>query len=106
MSVSPKVARSTLVELTHGCAVPICSTALTMRGTFVRHGHVLVGDVALRGLKAKGSWGFDEREVRRAAQTLMDLPVDAQDLVQIELPVSRPSESYSRRDLGGPTGSL
>jgi hypothetical protein len=102
MHMSPKLARSTLVELTQDCVIPIHPADLTMRGVFVRHGYVLVGDVALRGFKSKGSWGFDERDVRRAAQALMDLAVDVQDLVKVELPErqsgSDPGDWYWRTD--------
>ncbi|WP_226652342.1 hypothetical protein [Streptomyces hydrogenans] len=53
------------------------------------HGHVVVGDVALRLYKHKGPWRYDERDVRRAARDLSAVTVDHDDLVEVVLPGQR-----------------
>lgn len=74
------------------------------KGHFLRHGHVIIGDIALRGFKDKGRWKYDDRDVRRAGQALAAVDVDHHDLIEIQVP--RPllagetdaAESWNRAD--------
>ncbi|MFB7591978.1 endonuclease domain-containing protein [Streptomyces sp. NPDC056169] len=78
--ITPEEARRMLAELTEDCAVPAAPPGLS-RYWFQRHGHVLIGDVAVRGYKYKNRWQLDDREIRKAAQRLAALVVDPADRV-------------------------
>jgi hypothetical protein len=87
MLVSPKLAGEILVELTHGGPLPVhFGELLPHSGQFVRHGYVIVGDVAVRAYKAKGRWSYDDRELRRAGEALAAVDVDRQDLSEVDFP--------------------
>ncbi|MFD3422078.1 hypothetical protein [Streptomyces decoyicus] len=88
MLISLQLARQTLAGITQACPVPIAPEVLDAK-SFLHHGHVMVGDQALRGYKNKGRWWLDDRNVRNAGTTLGALPFDAHDLADIELPLSR-----------------
>ncbi|NGO75203.1 endonuclease VII [Streptomyces sp. YC504] len=86
MLIQKSTAQALLDDMTEGCSVPVASNALT-QGWFGVHGHLFVGAHPIRGYKykANGKWRFDDREVRRAAQALLDLQWDPQDLVKARI---------------------
>ncbi|MER7914497.1 endonuclease domain-containing protein [Streptomyces sp. NPDC096068] len=89
--ISPKLACATFADETRDASLPLRPDALlkTMSHHLRRHGHVVVGDVALRLYKHKGPWRYDERDVRRAARDLAAVTVDHGDLVEVVLPRQR-----------------
>jgi hypothetical protein len=82
--ISLDMAKELLAELTQAAPVPVDLRRL--RSDLLRdHGHILMGDVPLRGYKRSNAWWIDERDVRRAGQALAGLAVDPTDLVPLEL---------------------
>ncbi|PWI06506.1 hypothetical protein DIZ27_33370 [Streptomyces sp. NWU339] len=87
MLISPQLARDILAELTKDCGLPLNAGELIPdKGEFLNHGHVFIGDVAVRGYKDKGRWKYDDREIRRAAQALAAIQVAQADLVEAQVP--------------------
>ncbi|MER6499201.1 endonuclease domain-containing protein [Streptomyces sp. NPDC001455] len=82
MLMTRKTAQIILVDITAGCGIPIAPDALD-HGWFGENGHVFIGASALRGVKYKkqGQWRLDDREVRRAAQALVQVKWNPDDLV-------------------------
>ncbi|GHE26054.1 endonuclease domain-containing protein [Streptomyces hydrogenans] len=89
--ISPKLACTVFTDETRDASLPLRPEALlkTMSHHLRWHGHVVVGDVALRLYKHKGPWRYDERDVRRAARDLSAVTVDHDDLVEVVLPGQR-----------------
>lgn len=96
MLISPQLARDTLDDLTKDCGLHLDPGELIPRkGDFLDHGHILIGDVAVRGYKDKGRWKYDDRDIRRAGQTLAAVSVDHTDVVEVQVP----SRHYFERDV-------
>ncbi|MHA4818784.1 hypothetical protein ACXZ65_31055 [Streptomyces aculeolatus] len=87
-----------LVRLTAGCDLPLMLGAV-VRGNLPEHGHVLLGDVALAGIKRKGRWWFDSRDVERAGEHLTSVSIDRRDLAEVLLPSHESVGSVSLEDL-------
>ncbi|MGW4784876.1 endonuclease domain-containing protein [Streptomyces sp. NPDC004230] len=87
MLISPQLARDTLAELTRDSAVPVDPSVLvSVKSAFLDHGHIFIGDVALRGYKDKGRWKYDDRDIRRAGQILTALKLDHEDVLEVGAP--------------------
>ncbi|MCX5326317.1 endonuclease domain-containing protein [Streptomyces sp. NBC_00120] len=87
MLISPQLARDTLADLTKDCCLPLdAGELIPARGQFLAHGHVFVGDLAVRGYKDKGRWKYDDRDIRRVGQTLSALTIDASEMVEAQVP--------------------
>ncbi|MER7109452.1 endonuclease domain-containing protein [Streptomyces sp. NPDC000229] len=93
MLMKPEAARTTFSELTQGSAVPLQPDVLLRTKYDVRrHGHVLIGDIALRCYKHKGRWMYDERDIRSAGHAFAGV-TDLGELVEVQLPpYRRPQE--------------
>lgn len=90
MLISPQLARDLLADLTTDCGLPLDAGELIPgKGEFLVHGHVFVGDVAVRGYKDKGRWKYDDRDIRRAGQTLAAVTIDTADVVDARVPDRR-----------------
>ncbi|MFJ2008002.1 endonuclease domain-containing protein [Streptomyces chartreusis] len=90
MLISPQLARETLADLTRDCGLPLDAGELIPgKGEFLDHGHVFMGDVAVRGYKDKGRWKYDDRDIRRAGQTLAGLAIEFTDVVEAQVPSRR-----------------
>ncbi|MGW0629243.1 endonuclease domain-containing protein [Streptomyces sp. NPDC002758] len=90
MLISPQMARETLADLAQDCSLPLdLGELIPGKAEFLDHGHVLIGDVAVRGYKDKGRWKYDARDIRRAGQTLAALTVDHTDVVEAQVPSPR-----------------
>ncbi|MFD0287682.1 endonuclease domain-containing protein [Streptomyces lutosisoli] len=107
MLISPQLARDTLADLTKDCGLPLAPDELIPgKGDFLDHGHILIGDVAVRGYKDKGRWKYDDRDIRRAGQTLAAVTVDHGDVVEAQVPSRRyfddraSYEDWNRADWG------
>jgi hypothetical protein len=98
--ISPIFARAAFAEMTHGAPLPLNPDALlrTKSSHLRGHGHIVIGDIALRVYKHKGRWLYDEREVRQAAQVLANVGVDRSDLVEVDLPAYRSHEEHLAED--------
>lgn len=108
MLMTPPFARDTLAELTKDSALPLVPNVLLKTKWLSHHGHILVGDNALRAFKT-AKWRYDERDIRRAAHALNAITVDPQDLVEIQIStrafwqpgMERPEEYDWRREMAG-----
>ncbi|MCG8971373.1 hypothetical protein [Streptomyces sp. CL12-4] len=61
MLISPQMARDTLADLTKDCGLTVDAGELMPgKGEFLDHGHVFIGDVAVRGYKDNGRWKYDD----------------------------------------------
>ncbi|MFI6658163.1 endonuclease domain-containing protein [Streptomyces sp. NPDC050523] len=90
MLISPQLARDILADLTTDCGLPLDAGELIPgKGEFLVHGHVFVGDIAVRGYKDKGRWKYDDRDIRRAGQALAAVTFDAADVVNARVPDRR-----------------
>ncbi|GHB04136.1 hypothetical protein GCM10010330_68090 [Streptomyces tendae] len=79
MLISPQLARDTLADLTKDCGRGLALVAgelIPGKGEFLDHGHVFIGDVAVRGYKDKGRWKYDDRDIRQAGQALAAVAID------------------------------
>ncbi|MFD7629789.1 hypothetical protein ACFV7Q_27830 [Streptomyces sp. NPDC059851] len=54
-----------------------------------QHGHVVLGDIAVRCYKYRSKWTYDERDIRRAAQVFADFRLYPDDVVEVQLPPYR-----------------
>ncbi|WP_328698029.1 hypothetical protein [Streptomyces sp. NBC_00342] len=75
MLISREYARSLFVDLTQNAMVPLDPDELVHMSGLAQYDYVLFGDVAVRCYKHKGRWGYVERDIRRAGQTLAELAV-------------------------------
>ncbi|MFF4534220.1 endonuclease domain-containing protein [Streptomyces sp. NPDC001407] len=87
--ITPDYARTLFADLTQNSAVPLDPDDLFHMGSLRRHGHVVIGDVALRCYKYKARWQYDERDVRRAARAYAEFRLDLGDVVDLQLPAYR-----------------
>ncbi|MEU7075989.1 endonuclease domain-containing protein [Streptomyces narbonensis] len=94
--ISPNLACDIFTDATRGASIPLYPEELLRTKSHIlrRHGHIVVGDAPLRLYKHKSLWKYDERDVRRAARTLADVGVVADDVVEVVLPEER---SYEER---------
>lgn len=84
--ISPNLAHGILTDLTRKTAGFVEPNALLDTSSVRRHGHVLVGDVALRCYKHQGRWRYLERDIRRAGEMLSAVCLDPNDRVDAQLP--------------------
>ncbi|MDX2631808.1 endonuclease domain-containing protein [Streptomyces scabiei] len=84
--ISPKLARAFFADISAGSPVPLDPDDLLHMAHVRRHGHVVFGDIAVRCFKNRSKWTYDEREIRRAAQTFADFRLDVDDVVEVPLP--------------------
>ncbi|KFG10875.1 endonuclease domain-containing protein [Streptomyces scabiei] len=98
--ISPKLALAYFTELSAGCAVPLALDDLLHMVHLRRHNHVVIGDIALRCYKNKSKWGYDERDIRRAARELADFRLDVDDVVEVQLPAYRERDEQGPEDWG------
>ncbi|MFE7650198.1 endonuclease domain-containing protein [Streptomyces phaeoluteigriseus] len=98
--ISPNLACSIFTDATRSASIPLQPEALLRTKSHILrwHGHIIVGDVALRLYKHKNLWKYDERAVRQAAQALVNVDVDPGDLVEVVLPVQRQHEERLAED--------
>ncbi|WP_165989765.1 hypothetical protein [Streptomyces sp. YIM 98790] len=99
MLISPQLARDTLADLTKDCGLPLdAGELIPSRGDFLDHGHVFIGDVAVRGYKNKGRWKYDDRDIRRAGKALAAVTVDHSDVMEAQVPSRRYFEDRESYD--------
>jgi hypothetical protein len=84
--ISPKLARTFFADISVGSPVPLDPDDLLHMVHVRRHGHVVFGDIAVRCFKHRSKWTYDEREIRRTAQTFADFRLDVDDVVEVQLP--------------------
>lgn len=89
MPIGREYARSLFVDLPKSAAVPLDPDELLHMPGLRRHGHVFFGDVAVRCYKHKARWTYDERDIRAAGGTLVELDLDRDDVVDVQLPPYR-----------------
>lgn len=65
-----------------------------------RHGHVVFGDIAVCCFKHRSKWTYDERKIRRAAQTIADFRLDVDDVVEVPLPAFLDADDGDDQGLG------
>ncbi|MER6522613.1 endonuclease domain-containing protein [Streptomyces sp. NPDC001553] len=83
MLITPALARSTLADLIQNSALPFIPDVLLKTKWIRHHGHILIGDKALRAYKVKAQWRYDDRDIRRAGHELAAIDTDPEDLVEI-----------------------
>ncbi|MEE1736397.1 endonuclease domain-containing protein [Streptomyces sp. BE147] len=103
MLISREYARSLFADLTQNAMVPLDPDELVHMPDRAQYDYVLFGDVAVRCYKHKGRWGYAERDIRRAGQTLAELRLDLEDMAVVQLPAYHASgesdwEEWSRTD--------
>ncbi|MGI5485007.1 endonuclease VII [Streptomyces lavendofoliae] len=84
--ISPRLARTYFAEISADSALPLDPDDLVRMVRLRQHGHVVIGDIAIRCYKHKSKWTYDERDIRRAAQAFADLRLDLDDVVEVQLP--------------------
>lgn len=94
--ITPDYARTLFADLTQNSAVPLEPDDLFHMGSLRRHGHVVIGDVALRCYKHRARWRYDERDVRRAGRAYAEFRLDLDDLVPLRLPAYRDATEWDR----------
>ncbi|MDJ0346965.1 endonuclease VII [Streptomyces sp. H10-C2] len=99
MPISAQYARSLFEDLTHSATVPLDPDELIAMPRLRHHGHVVLGDIAVRCYKHKARWTYDERDIRRAARTLAELPLVLDDVVELHLPAYRDQGEPGDRQL-------
>ncbi|MFF4180986.1 endonuclease domain-containing protein [Streptomyces sp. NPDC001750] len=99
--ISPQLARTYFAEISAGSAIPLDPDDLVRMTRVRQHGHVVIGDVAIRCYKNKSKWRYDERDIRRAAQVFADLRLDPDDVVEIHLPPYRDHDERDPEEWGG-----
>ncbi|MBD0742942.1 hypothetical protein [Streptomyces sp. CBMA152] len=97
MLISPKSACATFGDLTQNCVLPLVPDLLLRTKSLIHHGHIVIGDVALRGYKHKARWMYDDRDVHRAGRALTDLRIDFGDLAEVRLPEYADSRIHRHR---------
>lgn len=91
MLISPDTAGQILADLTGDGPVRAAPPRLS-RYWFQSNGHVLIGDIAVRGYKHKGQWRLDDRDIRRAGAKLAALSLQLDDTIPL-LPRQRSNRS-------------
>ncbi|MEU5415768.1 hypothetical protein [Streptomyces clavifer] len=86
MLISREYARALFADLTQNAMVPLDPDELVHMSGLAQYDYVLFGDVAVRCYKHKGRWGFVERDIRRAGQTLAELRLDLEEMDVVQLP--------------------
>ncbi|WP_327378969.1 hypothetical protein OG393_34265 (plasmid) [Streptomyces sp. NBC_01216] len=87
--ISPRLARTYFAEISAGSALPLDLDDLVHMVQLRQHGHVVIGDIAIRCYKNRSKWTYDERDIRRAAQAFADFRVDLGDVVEFQVPPFR-----------------
>ncbi|MEV4871348.1 hypothetical protein [Streptomyces syringium] len=87
--ISPRLARTYFTEISAGSAVPLDLDELVSMVRLHQHGHVVLGDVAVRCYKYRLKWTYDERDIRRTAQVFADFRLDPGDVVEVQVPPYR-----------------
>lgn len=90
--ISPRLARTYFAEISAASALPLDPDDLVHMVGLRQHGHVVIGDIAIRCYKNRSKWTYDERDIRRAAQAFADFRLDPGDVVEFQVP------SYRERD--------
>ncbi|MFF3710339.1 endonuclease domain-containing protein [Streptomyces phaeochromogenes] len=98
--ISSKLALTYFTELSAGSAVPLDLDDILNMVDLRRHNHVVIGDIALRCYKNKSKWTYDERDIRCAAQAFADFRLDADDVVEVQLPAFRERDERDPEDWG------
>ncbi|GEB60070.1 endonuclease domain-containing protein [Streptomyces gardneri] len=98
--ISPKLARTYFAEISAGSAVPLDLDDLVRMVRLRQHGHVVIGDIAIRCYKNKSKWTYDERDIRRAARALTDFPIDFDDVIEVQLPPYRDRDEQDPEEQG------
>ncbi|MGW2103704.1 hypothetical protein ACWCPX_39765 [Streptomyces olivaceoviridis] len=65
--ISPRLARTYFAEIAADSALPLDPDDLVHMVRRRQHGHVVIGDIAIRCYKNRSRWTYDERDIRRAA---------------------------------------
>ncbi|MCX4444841.1 endonuclease VII domain-containing protein [Streptomyces sp. NBC_01789] len=100
--ISPRLARTYFAEISAGSALPLDPDDLVHMVRRRQHGHVVIGDSAIRCYKNKSKWTYDERDIRRAAQAFADFRLDLDDVVEICLPPYRDHAERDQEERGRP----
>ncbi|MFD8012261.1 hypothetical protein [Streptomyces sp. NPDC058955] len=104
VQISPRLARTYFAEISAGSAIPLALDDLVSMARLRQHGHVVLGDIAVRCYKYKSKWTYDERDIRRAAQVFADFLLDTDDVVEVQLPPYREHSGQDPEERAGPTG--
>ncbi|TXR91750.1 hypothetical protein EAO73_35805 [Streptomyces sp. col6] len=86
MPISRELARSLFADLTQNSAVPLAPDELVHMPGLREHGHVFLGDIAVRCYKHRARWMYDERDIRAAGRVFADMEVRLDDVVTVRLP--------------------
>ncbi|MGW2777319.1 hypothetical protein ACWC4C_33285 [Streptomyces olivaceoviridis] len=81
--ISPRLARTYFAEIAADSALPLAPDDLVHMVRRRQHGHVVIGDIAIRCYKNRSRWTYDERDIRRAAQAFADFHLDLNDVVEV-----------------------
>ncbi|WP_055588662.1 endonuclease domain-containing protein [Streptacidiphilus griseoplanus] len=84
MLISLGQAQKDFLDLIRDPVLPVDASVLRS-DWFRQHGHILLGPTPIRGIKTRGRWYVDDREVRVAARAINELTIDADDLVPIRI---------------------
>lgn len=95
MLIDLAAAEPLLAELTRSAPLRVDAHALLNGYSFARHGHTVIGTVAVEGIKQKNRWHVHEPELRRAAAELTLLPLDLSDLVPVDLDWASMTERHA-----------
>ncbi|WP_327372275.1 endonuclease domain-containing protein [Streptomyces sp. NBC_01217] len=98
--ISPRLARTYFAEISAGSAVPLDLDDLVSMVRLRQHGHVVLGDIAVRCYKYKSRWTYDERDIRRAAQVFADFRLDPDDVVEVQVPPYRERDDQDPEERG------
>ncbi|WP_331730256.1 endonuclease domain-containing protein [Streptomyces sp. NBC_01174] len=98
--ISPRLARTYFAEISAASALPLDPDDLVHMVRLRQHGHVVIGDIAIRCYKNRSKWTYDERDIRRAAQAFADFRLDPGDVVEFQVPPYRERDDQDLEERG------
>ncbi|GAA3311734.1 endonuclease VII [Streptomyces cinereospinus] len=98
--ISPRLARTYFAEISAASALPLDPDDLVHMVRLRQHGHVVIGDIAIRCYKNRSKWTYDERDIRRAAQAFADFRLDLGDVVEFQVPPYRERDDQDPEERG------
>ncbi|MER6775001.1 endonuclease domain-containing protein [Streptomyces bacillaris] len=98
--ISPRLARTFFAEISASSVLPLDPDDLVHMVRLRQHGHVVIGDIAIRCYKNRSKWTYDERDIRRAAQAFADFRLDPGDVVEFQVPPFRERDEQDPEERG------
>ncbi|MFJ5920778.1 hypothetical protein ACIQFW_34025 [Streptomyces ardesiacus] len=102
--ISPRLARTFFAEISAASALPIDPNDLVHMMRLRQHGHVVIGDIAIRCYKNRSKWTYDERDIRRAAQVFADFRLAPATSSSARFRPIASVTTRTQRSAGEPTG--